>query len=368
MVLVLFGAANAAVYVPVEELWFLQVLGVAGSGLGLALVLVGSAAVLARHWWLAGSLLSAVVLAVVVPRVFTPSPVPHRSLPPRTPARLEAEPLRVMTFNASPERLQVEESGLLALLERREPHLIALQEFSVHLNRSTGVRSGPPFLAPFLRDNRFGISWPESRGDVSMGRPILSRLEPVGPAKVVPNRLGGGEGLWASGGITRGTYRWQEQTIAVYNVHLHSFGRERPWREPQRHVLSLKAWSDALRTYRSDFETRAEQARVLRRMLDEEEHPFIVCGDFNSTSYNWVYAYIARGLTDSFRKAGVGWGGTFPARPSVFRIDFILASDEWRVREARVDRALSSDHVPVTAELVLQHPEGRGRAVQLKAD
>ena len=338
----LFGAANAAAFVPPERLWYLQLLGIAVPALGTALVLVAASAVFVRRWWLGGGLLAAEASSTDVPR------------------RPGAEPLRVMTFNANPGALR-DQDGLGDLLDREEPHLVALQEFGVRLDRTTGIQMGPPFLAPFIKGNRFMVSWPEGGGGVSIKQPILSRLDRVETAEVVPDNPSGRqqEGLWASGGITRATYEWQGRTIAVYNVHLHSFGRARPWRDGARRVLSLAAWSDALRTYRRDFKTRADQARLLRRMLDSEELPFVVCGDLNSTPHSWVYAHLAEGLTDAFREAGAGWGGTFPAGLPLVRIDVVLVSEEWEVRRARVSQAVASDHLPVIAELVLRPRGGR---------
>ena len=370
----LFGAANAAASVPPERLWYLQLLGIAVPALGTALVLVAASAVFVRRWWLGGGLLAAVAIAAAIaptpPSTPMLSPDPDRATAPDVPSaeasstdvprRPGAEPLRVMTFNANPGALR-DQDGLGDLLDREEPHLVALQEFGVRLDRTTGIQMGPPFLAPFIKGNRFMVSWPEGGGGVSIKQPILSRLDRVETAEVVPDNPSGRqqEGLWASGGITRATYEWQGRTIAVYNVHLHSFGRARPWRDGARRVLSLAAWSDALRTYRRDFKTRADQARLLRRMLDSEELPFVVCGDLNSTPHSWVYAHLAEGLTDAFREAGAGWGGTFPAGLPLVRIDVVLVSEEWEVRRARVSQAVASDHLPVIAELVLRPRGGR---------
>lgn len=377
--LALFGAANAAAFVPPERLWYLQLLGIPVPALGTVLVLVAASAVFVRRWWLGGGLLAAVACAAALapPPVSSPMvpPGPVRAAAPDAPSTVvpstggppagvrsghDAEPLRVMTFNANPGALR-DQDGLSDVVDREEPHLVALQEFGVRLDRATGIQVGPPFLAPFIKGNRFVVSWPEGGGVVSIRQPILSRLEPVAAAEVVPDDPSGGqqEGLWASGGITRGTYAWQGRPIAVYNVHLHSFGRERPWRDGSRHVLSLAAWTEALRTYRGDFKTRADQARLLRRMLESEELPFIVCGDLNSTPHSWVYAHLAEGLTDAFREAGEGWGGTFPASFPAVRIDVLLVSEEWEVRSARVSEAVASDHLPVTAELVLRPRAGR---------
>lgn len=353
--LVLFAAAHAAAIVPPERLWALQLLGLTVPALGVLMALVAAGAALARKWWLGGILSLALVIGTVgssilaSPPVSAPLPVSEAS------ARSIAEPLRVMTFNANPARLRHQEA-FPTLLDREDPHLVALQEFTVRLSRSTGNRSGHELIVPFLEGNRFGIAWPESDGDVLFQRPIFSKLESIEPVRVIPRNLGGGvaEGVWASGGITRGVYRWQGRPIAVYSVHLHSFGKERPWRGGWHRVLSPRAWRDALRTYRGDFKTRAEQARILQQMIDAEPHPFLVCGDLNSTPHNWVYTHLVRGRKDVFRVGGQGWGATFPARFPFFRIDYILASEEWVVRDARVLRSVTSDHSPLFAELELR--------------
>lgn len=366
--LALFGAGNAAAFVPPEQHWYLQLLGVAVPVFGVALVLVAASAAVARRWWLGWSLALAVAFATALPFHPVSTPVsPHVSdqftasedASADAPRRLSAEPLRVMTFNANPAGLR-NQDGLPGLLDREEPHVVALQEFGVRLDRATGVQMGPPLLAPFIKGNRFEISWPKNGGGVSIRQPILSRLERAGPVEIVPHNPAGRqqEGVWSSGGITRGTYKWEGQTVAVYSVHLHSFGRERPWRESAHHVFSLAAWTEALRTYRGDFKTRADQARLLRRMLEEEEVPFIVCGDLNSTPYSWVYGHLSKGLTDAFRTAGRGWGGTFPTRLPFVRIDVVLVSEEWEVMGAHVSDAVSSDHRPVIAELRLRPRTG----------
>ncbi|WP_392347230.1 hypothetical protein [uncultured Polaribacter sp.] len=52
----------------------------------------------------------------------------------------------------------------------------------------------------------------------------------------------------------------------------------------------------------------------------------IVCGDFNNTSYSWMYTKISTNKKDAFIEAGKGFGQTynywFP-----MRIDFILTDE-----------------------------------------
>ena len=74
------------------------------------------------------------------------------------------------------------------------------------------------------------------------------------------------------------------------------------------------------------------------------------------------YVSLTRvGLTDAFRKAGYGFGFTFPAKSNrypilpdfpLFRIDYIWTTRELSVCHAWVGDDAGSDHLPVFADLV----------------
>ncbi len=338
----LLAAANAAPFVPPEQLWGLQVVAIFGTLVLVAAALVAVGLIVKRRWALAALHLLLCLATVLMPEL-------NASADPAT-AAADAPGLTVMTFNAGKDG-GGKQHVLANVLARDRPHLIALQEFSIRLLRDTGVTWGAPLLGPLLKDKAYEMSRPDGGKDFMFSRPLFSRIEAVGRSELV--RGNPPEGLWSSGGITRRAYRWQGRTIMVYNVHLHSFSSQRPWRrEDQR--FSPRAWLDAFHAYGRDFEVRAEQARQLRAMLDAEPHPFLVCGDFNSTPRNWAYTHLAHGFRDAFDEAGTGWGGTFPAGLPLVRIDYVLASDDWVVRRARVDPDLVSDHRAVIAELVLK--------------
>lgn len=346
MLVGLLVAAYAAYSVSPDSFWWLQFIAIFNGVLVAATGLVAIGAALARRWRVAAFHAFLGLIVVLMPEL--------RKGPEAAAIRPDAPGLTVMTFNASIEHAGAKQEALAEVLARDQPHLVALQEFSVRLIRDTGVTMGAPLLGPLLKDRAYEMSRPGGGKDFMFSRPLFSRIEAAGRSELLAGNPP--VGLWSAGGITRRLYLWQGRTIAVYNVHLHSFSSRRPWREADQ-WFSMRAWRDAIHAYRRDFEVRAEQARQLRQILDAETHPFIVCGDLNSTSRNWVYAHLTRGLRDAFRDAGTGWGGTFPARVPIVRIDHILASREWAVRSARVDTDLVSDHRAVIAELVLADTE-----------
>lgn len=151
----------------------------------------------------------------------------------------------------------------------------------------------------------------------------------------------------------RSRIQWQDRWIAVYNVHFQSFSAKGL---PQGESLSERLM-DWVRQIRSDFIVRARQAEVLRSMMDREEIPFIVCGDFNSTPDNWVYWHVARRLIRAPRIRTLGWRGTYPASLPVVPIDHVLASRHWWIAASSVGPGVISDHRPLAVRLVF-HDQG----------
>lgn len=341
--LLMLGATVAgfsAHYVPGGRAWGVQVAALAlpwlTAGVG-ALTLLWSAW---RRWGLAIG--HGGVLACVLLRGAT-APWEGDASPPKGPT------LTVVSFNGKVGAGNATAGSMQEMLRTVAPDVVALQEFPLRVLPGIGV-AGAPLIAPLLQAG-YRVAGPGSgEGQGDWPRPIFSRL----PLEGAPQVLAGGEGLWERGGVTRVEARWEGRPIALYNVHLHSFGPARPWENGA--VISPAAWREALRTYRADFHTRAEQARVLRRWLEAEPLPFVVCADLNSTPAHWVFRHLAQGLQDSFALAGEGWGMTYPARLPLFRIDYVLASPHWTVRRAYVYSAVSSDHRPVVAELSLNVP------------
>lgn len=98
---------------------------------------------------------------------------------------------------------------------------------------------------------------------------------------------------------------------------------------------------------------RAQQARVLRRIIDDSPYPVIVCGDFNDVPMSYAYRKIARRLDDTFSRAGHGYAHTFRGFYNMLRIDYILVSPDFETLSYEVPQIDASDHYPVFARLKL---------------
>jgi endonuclease/exonuclease/phosphatase family metal-dependent hydrolase len=99
---------------------------------------------------------------------------------------------------------------------------------------------------------------------------------------------------------------------------------------------------------------QADQSAALLERVDKLRDPTVVAGDFNSTRDSALHASLRSKLADTWEVGGAGFGGTvqlFDRLP--LRIDYVYATDQFRVRRAEVPELGCSDHRPVVSDLVL---------------
>ena len=348
LLLLLFSVGYLAAYLPPEPFWWADLIAVTLPYLSVALLVGAVLALLARRWRL--GVVHALLLLLAVLRFF-----PEGWLEGAEAAEPE-EVLTLMTFNI-PRWAYLTEAAqrdaMLSLVQAERPHLVALQEAEVvYPSAAEGQLRAAPYVRRLKDSLGYQIADLPRTWDVRTNQPVLSRIDVV---EQMPLQLGGK--LRASGVLlTRLQFVWQGRQAVLYNLHLRSFGEQKPWREFDGHPFDPRFWLSYLRQYRRAFHIRAEQARLIRNLLEKETLPMIVCGDFNSTPHNWVYHHLRRGLSlrDAYRTAGRGWGATYHARLPFARIDFVLASPAWEVVSAHVPDVVLSDHRPLVAQLRLK--------------
>jgi endonuclease/exonuclease/phosphatase family metal-dependent hydrolase len=152
----------------------------------------------------------------------------------------------------------------------------------------------------------------------------------------------------------------QGQTIAIYNVHLaQPIGRVNRIKIP-----FARRFDDPFLRY--DDTGRNDEINALLLSLKSEKVPYIVAGDFNTSDQGATYGILASQIADTFREAGSGLGGTWPAAgeagwprfvPALIRIDYIWRSPAFRAVEAHQGPKLGSDHLPLLATLELLHTQ-----------
>ena len=136
-------------------------------------------------------------------------------------------------------------------------------------------------------------------------------------------------------------------TIRVYNLHLQSIG-----------ILPDVGYlqdgdTDRIRLRMAqNFKKQQAQVEAILKHKTTSPYPVIMAGDFNNTTFSYIYRKLSKDMTDAFLVKGNGIGATFKFDFYPMRIDYIMASDTtFDVVEFETLDSSFSDHNPIYASL-----------------
>ena len=265
-----------------------------------------------RPWQAAGLVLALPALASVWAPTDSAS---HREV-----SASQIDSLRVMTYNLHCGVDPRGDLGLEALavaIEEEDPHVVALQEVS----RGWTV-NGSLDMVGWLAE-RLGMQFAfAGTADPLWGNAVLSRLPILAahaldlPSEYLKLKRG-------SLDVTVGLGGGASLRLLATHLHHRSDGSE----VRQRQVVQLlEQWNGSAKT--------------------------IILGDLNARPETpEIAALLDAGLIDTFARAGMGQGLTFPSAEPIKRIDYIWLSPDLEVVRAAVPATLASDHLPVLAEV-----------------
>jgi len=118
----------------------------------------------------------------------------------------------------------------------------------------------------------------------------------------------------------------------------------------------------------NQYEKHEKEGQLLLSFIRQLEGPVILGTDLNDTPNSKLYHFLTKHVQDCYAKAGWGLGTTYgywifkELSPKWLqniyfypvRIDYIFSSSQFKVKKADVLKMKSSEHLPVTAELVLK--------------
>jgi len=137
----------------------------------------------------------------------------------------------------------------------------------------------------------------------------------------------------------------EKDTIRIYNTHFESLRIK-----PNQENFGEKNSEKLIERVSKSFKKQALQVEVFLKHEKKWTGKKIVCGDFNNTSYSWMYTKISTNKKDAFIEAGKGFGQTynywFP-----MRIDFILTDENAIVNQFSNYLEKYSDHYPIQARI-----------------
>jgi endonuclease/exonuclease/phosphatase family metal-dependent hydrolase len=152
---------------------------------------------------------------------------------------------------------------------------------------------------------------------------------------------------------------FNNDTVRVFNIHLQSIRFQEDnyafidtarFKYNNEQINEIRAIGSRLKTA---FSKRAEQAQVIANYIKNSPHPVVVLGDFNDTPQSYAYRKIKKGLHDSFRQAGRGFGNTYAGELPSFRIDYILYGPPLLSADFKRIKTDHSDHYPISTHLFL---------------
>ena len=208
---------------------------------------------------------------------------------------------------------------IVLFLEDQDPDVICIQEF----NRT--------FLPPFERFKHSAIT--PATSDRSP-QAIFSKF-PILSYGLIPFPNSSNSALYAD--ILKG-----RDTLRIYNVHLQSY------QIPSRGFLIANKGRDFYKRLTKVALQHREQAQLVREHLDDSPYPVVLVGDLNATPFSRPYRVLKKGMSDSFRRKGNGWGATyFLNQLFPYRIDVVLVSDGVEVLDHKNFEIPYSDHMPI---------------------
>ncbi|WP_405566215.1 endonuclease/exonuclease/phosphatase family protein [Polaribacter sp. Asnod6-C07] len=137
----------------------------------------------------------------------------------------------------------------------------------------------------------------------------------------------------------------KKDTIRIYNIHLQSLGLN-----TDKENFGQENSEKLVARLKEGFKKQAEQTSLFLEHEKKWKGKKIVAGDFNNTSYSWVYNQISEDKKDAFIEAGKGFGKSFNYWFPM-RIDFILTDENAEINQFTSFTEKNSDHFPIQAKI-----------------
>ncbi|MBA2744673.1 MAG: endonuclease/exonuclease/phosphatase family protein [Flavisolibacter sp.] len=153
---------------------------------------------------------------------------------------------------------------------------------------------------------------------------------------------------------------FNKDTIRFYTTHLQSV---RFKKEDFKKIESIKKTEEGMVEnsknifvkLKRGFVHRAAQARIVKEVISNSPHPYIITGDFNDVPNSYTYFTIKeKDLKDAFLESSFGIGRTYSDIAPTLRIDYILTTPDFSVKQFNRIIKEYSDHYLLVADLTIK--------------
>ncbi|MES2372012.1 MAG: endonuclease/exonuclease/phosphatase family protein [Bacteroidota bacterium] len=263
----------------------------------------------------------------------------------RTESALRIVDWNVQSFNGLSKNASNTAADLARTIIKQEPDVICLQEFNTAANADN--------IALFKEQywyHYFSKDYRRANGTYQSGCIIFSKFPIIDSGRMpypVAESL-----IYAD--IVKGA-----DTIRVYTTHLQSFKFQKADYNDLEKIKdqdeeTIAASKSIMRKMKLAFQRRGIQAKMVRNEIDKSPYPSIICGDFNDVPNSYAYFHIKGERQDVFLKKGFGVGRTFIALAPTLRIDYILPTKQFTVKQFDMVDENQSDHIMLVTDLLLK--------------
>ncbi len=239
-------------------------------------------------------------------------------------------------------------------IQEKNPDIICFQEF---YNDSTEEFSTVKQLQKLGYKNYFFTRELVLRKTDEWGIALFSKLPIKDCGNIMKQNFKTGYGKKPFKGLYADVV-FGDSLIRIVNVHLQSiyFGTQdyetiEEFRSTQN--LDEHGAKNIIIKLKKAFERRSQQADELKKFLNEQTNPVILCGDFNDLPNSYVANTISKNMKDAFLEYSFGIGHTYTGKIPFLRIDYILASPAFTIQKFQIVNNKISDHFPVYMECSL---------------
>lgn len=216
-------------------------------------------------------------------------------------------------------------TNIVDFIHKNDPDILVFQEYSP----SAKVSFNYPYKSVVLKGEK-----------INFGQAIFSKFKIISKGSVDFDN--------SSNNAIYVDILKNKDTVRIYNIHLESLRLGK-----NQEVLIEEKSDKIIKRLTKGFVKQQEQVEKFLQHKAQFTGKIIICGDFNNTSYSWVYHQIKKEMSDTFIEAGKGFGKTFDLRKYPLRIDFILVDETMEVNEHQNFTEIYSDHFPVMARIGL---------------
>lgn len=239
---------------------------------------------------------------------------------------------------------------ILDIIRKEQPDVICFQEF---FSRKRGEYNFRKAILQILETEHYYFKPSVDNGYEAIGMAIFSKFPILDKGNIqFEKNMNWNEAIYVD-------IKKNKQTFRVYNIHLQSISfKPEDYKYLKKVTTEIETSVESPRKIggrlKRAFIKRGNQAKILKEHADKSPVPYIIAGDFNDTPISYTVKTIAKGMNNSFREMGSGFGITYNGAFPNFQIDYIFTSPEFKVKNYLIIKKKLSDHYPVRSDLELK--------------